>query len=129
MKKSKKVPAALVVTVAAYLATSCGPGVSEVRRCVDATGKVIPDINCQNGTGAGTYVGGNSYGSGYSSGYYHSPHWIYGGSYSSSTGTVSGYHSTPTEGATINDSSGHTISRGGFGGSGGGSGGGRGGGS
>ena len=111
MKKSKQVPAILITAVAAFAASGCGCGVTEVRRCVDTTGRILPDYMCNNGTG--TYVGG---GSGYYGGssYYSRPHWVYGGSVSGSS--VSGYHTTPSEGATINDSSGHTISRGGFGG-------------
>ena len=121
MKKSKQVPAVLVAAVAAYLVAGCSSGPTDVRRCVDATGKVVPDINCENGSGSGTFVGGNGYSGsgGYSGSYYHSSHWVYGGSYSPSTGTVSGYHSTPSAGADVTDSAGHSISRGGFGGRGG----------
>lgn len=107
MKKSKKVPATLLTAVAAIVAAGCSSGVTEVRRCVDASGKVLPDMMCSGST-TGT-------------GYYGGTHWVYGGSLRGST--VSGYHSTPTPDATINDSSGHTISRGGFGSSGSGSGG------
>ncbi len=110
MKKSKQVPATLVITVAAFVAAGCGcgSGVIQTRRCVDATGRLLPDYMCGGGYATGGYYGG---------GYYSSPHWGYGGYVSG--GRVSGFQSTPTAGATINDSSGHTISRGGFGGSGG----------
>src|SRR5947209_2747126 len=106
MKKSKQVPATLVATVAALMSVGCSrPGVTEVRRCIDDQGRVMPDSMC---TGSSGYGGG-----GYSGGYYRSSHWVYGGSFSN--GSVSRYHSSPSLGASVSDSSGHTISRGGFG--------------
>ena len=114
MKKSKNVPATLVVAVAALTLAGCGHNNTEVRRCIDASGRVLPDSMC----------GGTGYSSGYG---YGLNHWVYGGSYSGSR--FSGYHSTPSDGADISDSAGHTISRGGFGGGSSGGGGGSGGGS
>jgi len=108
MKKSKQVPATLVTAVAAMVVTgcSCGPNIVEVRRCVDAYGHVLPDYMCGGGYNGGYYGGV----------YYSSPHWGYGGNLNG--GMVSGFHTTPSPNATVNDSMGNTISRGGFGSSG-----------
>jgi len=106
MKKSKAVPATLIATIAAITLNGCSRS-AEIGRCVDASGKLLPDSACQS-------MGG--YGSGsYSSGYhgYMYPHWVYGGHVSG--GSVSGYHSSPTSG-NATTASGHSISRGGFGG-------------
>lgn len=118
MKKSKSVPATLIVSIAAAIVTTgCGCNATQVRRCVDSTGRVLPDSACTGPMPSGnyTYSTGGGYGG---SSYYSRPHWIYGGSYGS--GRVSGGSLTPSGGADVVDGSGHTISRGGFGGGGGG---------
>jgi hypothetical protein len=116
-KKSANVPAAFVATVAAYLvAQGCSSNVIEVRRCVDADGRILPDEYCEypymyhSGGGGYVYVGHPSY--------------VYGGSGGYSVGGKAwGYSVRPSEGATITSRSGSTIgtvsggsiSRGGFG--------------
>jgi hypothetical protein len=100
MKKSKSVPATVVAAVAAMILTGCHSNPTEVRRCIDAKGNVIPDTMCSTG---GSMGGSSYYGS----------HWVYGGSMSGSR--LGGYHSSPSSGASISDGSGHSVSRGGFG--------------
>lgn len=100
MKKSKTVPATLLTSIAAVVLVGCG-GRTEVRRCVDDKGNILPDVQCQSPGRVG--------------GYYGYPHWVYGGSVNGNR--VSNFRSTPTDGATIKSSSGQVISRGGFGGS------------
>lgn len=115
-KKSRHVPATLIVAVAAGLvAQGCGPNLTEVRRCVDQRGYVLPDDYCDypgyyRSGGVHVYIG--------------SPVWVYGGGGSYSVGGyATGYRSIPTNGATIVNSrgssigraSGATVSRGGFG--------------
>ncbi len=91
----------MVAAVAAAMLSGCGS--TQTRRCVDDRGNVIPDQNCVNST--------------YGSPYYGRSRWGYGGSYSG--GVLRNFSSTPSSGANIQDSTGHSISRGGFGGSGG----------
>jgi hypothetical protein len=88
MKRSNVVPATLVASIAALALAGC----SERRDCVDSMGNILPDTACNTGS---TYRG-SSY-----------PHWIYGGSRSSS-GRITGGSSTPHHSS--------SLSRGGFGG-------------
>jgi hypothetical protein len=105
MKKSKAVPATLVGALAAVLvASGCGSGPVQTRRCVDEKGNVMPDSYC-TGVSRSIYYGGM----------YRSPRWIYGGTMSGNR--VSGYSLAPDPGATVKSSNGTVISRGGFGGS------------
>jgi len=101
MKKSKAVPATLVASIAAIVVAGCGNS-TQVRRCVDDQGNVLPDSQCQN-TSTTTYRR--------SSGFY--PHWVYGGSVSGRR--VTGYSTTPSSSHDIVNSSGSVIRRG-FGG-------------
>lgn len=51
MKKSKDVPATLVIAIATGVAASgCGP--SYYQECRDSYGWVIPNHNCESGRGA-----------------------------------------------------------------------------
>ena len=99
MKKSKAVPATLVASIAAIVVAGCGNS-TQVRRCVDDQGNVLPDTQCTNPST-----------STYRSGFY--PHWVYGGSLNGRR--VSGYSSTPSSSHDIVNSSGSVIRRG-FGG-------------
>lgn len=85
MKKSSVVPATLVASIAALVVTGCG----ERRDCVDNMGNKLPDSACNSGSYAGHVY----------------PHWVYGGSRSSS-GRITGGSTTPHS----------SVSRGGFGG-------------
>jgi hypothetical protein len=108
MKKSNHVPAALLMTVAAATLTGCNRPhydySTEVRRCLDPQGRILPDRECEQPR--------RSYGSG---GYYSYPRWVYGGDYQN--GTLRNFRSTPTAGSQVVSPSGRVITRGGFGGS------------
>ncbi len=112
-KKSKAVPALLVVSVAALvLATGCSSEPRMVRRCLDANGQILPEDVCYGSgySGSSYYYGGRSYI------FYGSPHWGYGGGGSYSIGGfASGYSRTSPSGMSVNSSS-SSVSRGGFGG-------------
>ena len=54
MKKSRGVPASLILVIASGIAsTGCSSG-SDMQ-CVDAMGRVIPDTYCNRSRGIGTY--------------------------------------------------------------------------
>lgn len=112
MKKSLNVPATLVATIAAGLmAGGCSSGPREVRRCVDEQGKVLPDGACTTATRgtSGSYHGYH---------YVGQPRYVYGGTGRGDPGSyISGYKSSPSDGAHVVDPNGKTIRRGGFGGS------------
>lgn len=91
MKRSKSVPAALVASFAALFVVGCS---SRSRDCVDASGRVIPDAECNYNSGRHSY-----------------PHWVYrsrgsGGFFGGTRSTSGGGASMGTTGST---------SRGGFG--------------
>ena len=86
MRKSTAVPLTLLATLAAF-ATGCHT--PETRNCVDAQGRIVPDSNCSNPTGATGF------------------RYIYSGSSGGRVGdTVVGGSTTPSESG---------VSRGGFG--------------
>jgi len=93
MKRSEKVTAALVATVAAVVSVGCGRS----RYCEDSLGRRIPDAECTTNSGRYTY-----------------PHWVYsgGGGYYGGSGYRSGFSTSGGGGTT-----GGSVSRGGFGGS------------
>lgn len=113
LKRSTHVPVALVATIATMTVTGCGPRVTQTRRCVDpVTGVVLPESECDRtggrGTTAGYYGGARVY-----------PRWVYGGGGGNVIGSrASGFSFEPARGARVVSPSGHTIRRGGFGGSG-----------
>lgn len=111
MKRSSHVPAKLLIATAAAILAGCS-GPTEIERCVDNYGNVLPDAACEPGYAGGYYGGGGG-------GIVIVPHYVYGGSVSG--GRVSGYRSSPSSNAHVTNSSGRSISRGGFGSSGGGS--------
>jgi uncharacterized protein YgiB involved in biofilm formation len=94
----------------------CGPTVTQVRRCVDEYGRLLPDNYCGS-----PY---SYYPSGYGGIYYTGrPSYVYGGSGSFVYGSrVTGYTTTPSNGARVVDTHGTVINRGGFGNSSGSSG-------
>jgi hypothetical protein len=115
-RKSKSVPATLVVAVAATLiANGCGSfsdgvsdsNITEVRRCVDQNGKILPDSYCQGPVPHNSTI--VTFGS---------PQWVYGGNVQNNeTGgggasvgsTVKGYQTAPTEGADVVSSQGVSV--------------------
>jgi hypothetical protein len=111
MKKSTHVPAVLVATLAASILAGGCSSVREVRRCVDDKGVVLSDAECEMQGGQNAHTQ-RSYG-----GYHSYPHWVYGGTGGNTPGSrAMGFKSSPSSGAHVVSSSGHTISRGGFGG-------------
>lgn len=108
MKRSSNVPAAFLMATAAAMMAGCS-GPTEIERCVDNYGNILPDAACERGYYAG---GGGYYGGG---GVIVVPHYVYGGSVSG--GRVSGFRSSPSSNAHVTNSTGHTITRAGFGGS------------
>jgi hypothetical protein len=98
MKKSKAVPATLVASIAAIVVAGCGNS-TQVRRCVDNQGNLLPDSQCNNTT---THRTGGFY-----------PHWVYGGALSGRR--VTGYSNTPSSSHDIVNSNGSVVRRG-FGG-------------
>ena len=109
MKKSKAVPATLVCAVAAMTIAGCHRE-SQLRRCVDNTGKVLPDSYCEEM---------HRHRSSFS--HYGYPHFVYGGYGGHTPGSQArGFVNTPNPGADVVTGSGRVISRGGFGGRGGG---------
>lgn len=96
MKKSRAVPGLLLSATAAGLLGGCG---GETRRCVDQTGRLLPESACRGG----------SYGGGYYGGYRPIPRFVYGGSYSN--GRVMNFSNTPRS-----SGFGGGSTRGGFGG-------------
>lgn len=106
MKRSKEVPAALVIGIAAALLTGCSSP-REVRRCLDDQGRPIDDRYCDSprrypyrGIGGAVFL----------------PRYGYGGSLRN--GRVSGYTPSPSGRADVVTPGGRTIQRGGFGSSG-----------
>ena len=92
MRKSTAVPLTLLAALAAF-ATGCRDS-PEIRNCVDAQGRIVPDSNCSTQSHGGT--GGMGY------------HYIYGGSSGGRVGdTVVGGRAIPSESG---------VSRGGVGG-------------
>lgn len=96
MKKSKAVPATLVISIAAIAIAGCGSN-RQVRRCVDEQGNLLPDSACTTTT----YRSGSTF-------IY--PRWVYGGS--TSGRRVTGYSTTPSSSADVVDSRGSVIRRG-----------------
>ncbi|AIE84099.1 hypothetical protein OP10G_0731 [Fimbriimonas ginsengisoli Gsoil 348] len=100
-------PAVFVAAVAASLVAGCSSaGPTEIRRCVDASGNVLPDQYCDQ---PGMYRSSGIH-------YYGTPHWGYGGSMQGNV--LRGFAASPSSDAEVVTPSGRTISRGGFGGSG-----------
>jgi hypothetical protein len=77
MKRSERVPASLIVALAASLTVSGCSNTRTYRECVDASGRVIPNTNCSNGVAGSRWhtrtvrTGGfGNVGSGAGGGYY-----------------------------------------------------------
>ncbi|MEZ0327849.1 MAG: hypothetical protein ACAH95_18285 [Fimbriimonas sp.] len=72
MKRSKQVPASLIAAMAAGMAVNgCGPQ----QDCVDAQGRITPDVNCQSGSRGYRWsprrnVGGGGFGTTGSGGFF-----------------------------------------------------------
>jgi hypothetical protein len=106
MKKSTEVQVILLATVAAAAMAGCSRPrydySTEVRRCLDPQGNVVPDYRCEQrpgGYGTGGYVG--------------YPRWVYGGTMNN--GRLMNFNSAPTAGSQVVTPSGRTITRGGLG--------------